>query len=149
VLQASICRQTQVALEASLQVLAEACCGTLRLPPSLIVHRHLGSVDLPRRPDGSPAAVLHPALQGADWRPLGGNDAVLLDAAGRTIRLDAVLPPALAGRDQSWPVFINEAAYDEKGIAFSLTSRESWPLMGDWRDALIALSQQLQRGLPL
>ena len=38
-----------------------------------------------------------------------------------------------------WPVFINEAAYGEKGIAFSLCRRERWPSEGSWLPALQAL----------
>ncbi|MFL0742564.1 MAG: aspartoacylase, partial [Prochlorococcus sp.] len=34
------------------------------------------------------------------------------------------------------PVFINEAAYFEKHIAMSLTSREVWPLAREWKGAL-------------
>jgi aspartoacylase len=42
-------------------------------------------------------------------------------------------------------VFINEAAYGEKGIAMSLTSRECWPVEPSWAAAL----QQLAAGLEL
>ena len=38
-----------------------------------------------------------------------------------------------------WPVFINEAAYEEKGIALSLTERQVWTVGGAWGNALIAL----------
>jgi len=136
VIQATICRQTQLALEAGLEVLAQARAGALTLPRQLAVHRHLGSVDLPRSQGGSPAALLHPALQGADWRPLGLHDAVMLKASGGPICLGEVLPPALAGQARYWPVFVNEAAYDEKGIAFALTRREEWSVHHGWCEAL-------------
>jgi aspartoacylase len=43
-------------------------------------------------------------------------------------------------------VFINEAAYGEKGIALSLTRREWLPCQGAWAEALTQLAQ---RGVPL
>lgn len=49
VLSAPIGHQTHLALETSLTVLAAARRGDLRLPPHLVVHAHLGSIDLPRR----------------------------------------------------------------------------------------------------
>ncbi|MFO8238251.1 MAG: aspartoacylase, partial [Prochlorococcaceae cyanobacterium] len=66
VIQAPICRQTQLALEAALAALAEARAGRLRLPEQLLVHRHLGSLDLPRAGGGSPLACIHPQLQHHD-----------------------------------------------------------------------------------
>jgi aspartoacylase len=36
-------------------------------------------------------------------------------------------------------VFVNEAAYGEKGIALSLTQRELWPVQHGWLEALQAL----------
>jgi len=145
VLQAAICRQTQLALEAVFAVLAAAASGQLCLPPELVVHRHLGSIDLPRHPDGTPAALLHPGLQGCDWQPLQPRDPVMVDGAGQVIALEAVLPPALAGRQRYWPLFINEAAYGEKGIAFSLTARECWALPAGAAAGLEQLAAQLRR----
>lgn len=149
VLRAAIAEQTRLALEAALAVLAAAAAGELRLPPQVVVHRHLGSVDLPRHGDGSPALLLHPALEGADWQPLRACDPVFSDGTGRTLNLEAALPPHLAGQDTYWPVFINEAAYGEKGIAFSLTTRESWTVQEAWLQELVSLSRRLQRGEPL
>jgi aspartoacylase len=39
----------------------------------------------------------------------------------------------------SIPVFINEAAYAEKHIAFSLTKREVWAMEPQWLQQLGAL----------
>jgi aspartoacylase len=59
------------------------------------------------------------------------------------------MPPHLPAQETYWPVFINEAAYGEKGIAFSLTTRESWPVPQLWLADLASLSRRLQRGAPL
>ena len=141
----AICRQTQLALEVGLEVLAEAAVGALRLPPQLQVHRHLASVDLPRDLAGAPAALLHPWLQGRDWQPVRPQDPVFIDSAQHSIALEAVLPLTVP----VWPVFVGEASYGEKGIAFSLTNKESWPSSDDWSAALSSLSSRLQRGEPL
>ena len=138
---ASICRQTQLALEACLVVLAEARAGRLRLPEALCVHRHCGSVDLPRHGDGTPAAALHPQRQHRDWRPLADGDPLFWCADGTVTRFapGTMTHPTGANPAARWPVFINEAAYGEKGIAFSLCVRERWPCEPGWIDALAAL----------
>lgn len=140
-LSASICRQTQLALEACLTVLAEARAGRLRLPEALWVHRHRGSVDLPRHGDGRPAAAVHPLRQHRDWRPLVPGDPLFWCTDGSVIRYGSEAMPQLAALDPAarWPVFINEAAYGEKGIAFSLCVRERWPCESAWVEALAAL----------
>jgi aspartoacylase len=40
-------------------------------------------------------------------------------------------------------VFINEAAYEEKGIALSLTEREEWVVDPAWGSALCTLAAGL------
>ncbi len=138
-----ICRQTHLALEAALGAIAAAWRGESRLPPRLVVHRHRGSLDLPRRGDGSPRACLDPRRQGRDWQPMRPGDPLFLGLDGQPIPY--VPSPALAG-ETVYPVFINEAAYGEKGIALSLTSREIWPVDPRWGEAF---SLALQRGEPL
>ena len=41
--------------------------------------------------------------------------------------------------ESQWPVFINEAAYGEKGIAFSLTERQRLACDPAWAQALADL----------
>ena len=60
--------------------------------------------------------------QGQDWQPLLSGDPLFLKADGSVIPYE--------GPDGRVPVFINEAAYGEKGIALSITEREVWPLEG-------------------
>ncbi len=137
---AAICRQSQLALEAALASLAEARSGQLRLPAALVVHRHCGSIDLPRGSDGEPTATLHPSLQGRDWQPLGPAAPIFSLADGGVLRLGDGLVPGGAGPSGThWPVFINEAAYGEKGIAFSLTQRQRLACDPAWSQALADL----------
>jgi aspartoacylase len=140
----AICRQTQLALEAALDTLAAAAAGCLRLPQGLQVHVHHGSLDLPRHSDGTPSAALHPLRHHRDWQPLQAGDPLFWRLDGRS---DGYEPTAAqAGSAAHWPVFINEAAYGEKGIALSLCSRERWVSDPSWAEALSAL---VQRSAPL
>ena len=156
VIQASICRHTQLALEAALAVLAAAREGRLRLPPRLLVHRHLGSLDLPRATDGTPLACIHPQRQDRDWRPIRSGDPLFLKPDGAAVgyRPSAELA-AVAARGELVPVFINEAAYGEKGIALSLTQREVLACPAGWAEALRSVAAGLRfagaqgRGGPL
>ena len=129
VLESRVVMQTQLALEACLQVLSEARSGLGHLPRALVVHRHLRSLDLLRDEHGQPSALLHPSLHGTDWRPLEAGAPWLRRADGTVLKL----PEDAA---HLTPVFINEAAYAEKRIALSLTRREVWPVLPTWMEAL-------------
>ncbi len=133
VLTARVIRQTRLALEESLKVLAAARQGACRLPRKLVVHRHRLSLDVPRHSDGSPAAVIHPQRQGRDWQPLSPGDPLFLAADGGSLPF---VPPEDHDGSPFWPVFINEAAYGEKGIALTLTQREVWMVEPAWLEAL-------------
>jgi aspartoacylase len=135
VVNASICRQTQLALEGALAVLAEARHGALALPQELVVHRHLRSLDLPRDGQGSPTAWVHGLRQDRDWQPMGPGDPLFETPDGTSLGWR----PAPGDPGRVWPVFINEAAYEEKGIALSLTLREVWPVASAWGEGLMAL----------
>ena len=129
VLDSRVVIQTQLALEACLQVLSESRSGLDLQPKSLVVHRHLRSLDLPRDEYGQPTALLHPFRQGTDWCPLQGGAPLMRRADGTVMDV----PDDAANL---MPVFINEAAYAEKRIALSLTQREVWPVLPDWMMAL-------------
>jgi aspartoacylase len=141
VLTAPLVRQTQLALEAALEQLALARAGRQSQPRSLVVHRHLGSLDLPRDAAGNPAALVHPRRQHRDWQPLRPGDPVFLSRSGETLAYE---PPEALGEEPVWPVFINEAAYGEKGIALGLTRREVWPVEPAWARDLQALCASLE-----
>ena len=132
VLDARVVRQTRLALQVCLRELAVARSGGGRDPHCLVVHRHLGSRDIPRDAGQGPAALLHPQLQGQDWRPLHCDDPLFERPNGQAIAMEA-------SGEQLFPVFINEAAYAEKRIAFSLTRREVWPIDPSWGAALADL----------
>lgn len=131
---ATIYRQTTLALRMALALLAEACAGGVRLPRRLVVHRHLRSLDLPRDATGTAQATVHPQRLGRDWQPLRRGEPLFERWDGTAIAWQ----PGPLDPETVWPVFINEAAYEEKGIALSLTQRETWTVEKDWSSALLA-----------
>ena len=128
-LDARIVRQTRLAVEACLSALSEARGGVGRTPCQLVVHRHLSSRDLPRNPDGQPSALVNPACLDRNWMPSAPTASLFQTAAGGELSVDLPCEASAA-------VFINEAAYAEKGIAMSFTAREVWPVEPTWRSAL-------------
>jgi aspartoacylase len=140
VVRAEIVEQTRLALEETLAVLAIARQRRLSLPGELVVHRHLRSLDLPRAADGQVRGIVHPWLQDRDWRPLTSGDPLFLLDDGAVV---AYRDEWAAVDGPVCPVFVNEAAYREKGIALSLTERECWPCASAWGDALESLAVNL------
>ena len=141
VLTALLVRQTQLAVEETLAQLALARAGRQPQPRALVVHRHLGSLDLPRDAAGTPLALVHPQRQHRDWQPMRPGDPLFVDRSGAPV---PYTPPAGLEGEPVWPVFINEAAYGEKGIALGLTRREVWPVEPAWAEALHALCAALE-----
>ena len=128
-----ICQQTALGVASLLDLLSAAFRAPLRLPAQMVIHRHLRSLDLPRDAEGRPTACLHPERPRGDWRPLHHGDPLFLDPAGKTINFTGGDPGSLS------TVFSNEAAYQEKQIALSLTRREQLPTSPGWALALTAL----------
>jgi aspartoacylase len=62
-------------------------------------------------------AFVHPRLQDADYQPLQLGDPIFQSLDGETLVYEGEAPV--------YPVFVNEAAYYEKAIAFSVTRRET------------------------
>jgi aspartoacylase len=77
---------------------------------------HVESVDFPRDDRDRIRAFVHEELQDRDFQPLEVGAPLFQGLDGETVRYQG--EPGLC------PVFINEAAYYEKRIAFSLTRRE-------------------------
>ena len=85
VLSPAICRQSELGLEVLLDVLEKAAAGQLNLRRHLQIHRHLGSIDLPRDNHGQPCACLHPQRLCGDWQELQAGDPLFQHADGTTI----------------------------------------------------------------
>ena len=89
--------------------------GALTEPPAETpVFHHLE--DVPFTQDGDcPDPVIHRDLEGKSYQPMERGEPVFIGSNGRVV--------GYSGPENACAVFINEAAYYEKGIAFSLTRR--------------------------
>ncbi len=127
-LDASIVQKTSFVLESCLEEISKVRASTEKYPERIVVHRHLGSLDLPRGGDGIPKACLHKDLQGSDWFPIQKGSPLFVYPNGSVERY--------FGEDNVVPVFINEAAYAEKGISMSFAIKEFWSLESSWKSSL-------------
>ncbi|WP_193197139.1 aspartoacylase [Nostoc sp. MG11] len=82
---------------------------------TLIMYQHLSVVDYPKKEDGAIFGMIHPKLQDRDYQALNPGDPIFLTFDDETIFYQ--------GKSTVWPIFINEAAYYEKGIAMCLTQK--------------------------
>ncbi|XP_047373114.1 N-acyl-aromatic-L-amino acid amidohydrolase (carboxylate-forming) [Sciurus carolinensis] len=79
------------------------------------VYRNLGSEDFPRTEDGDLAGIVHPQLQDRDYEPLQPGAPIFQKFSGEDVRYE--------GHATVYPIFINEAAYYEKHVAFLRTEK--------------------------
>lgn len=82
----------------------------------LTIYQHLNFIDYPRNQNGEIQAMVHPQLQFKDYQPLHSGEPMFLTLDHQAI--------AYTGKSTVYPVFINEAAYYEKGIAMCLTEKQ-------------------------
>lgn len=82
---------------------------------TLIVYDHLSDVNYPKKQDGTIFGMIHPELQDKDYQALNPGDPIFITFDDQTIVYEGTTV---------WPIFINEAAYYEKGIAMCLTQRQ-------------------------
>ncbi|KAM6158109.1 N-acyl-aromatic-L-amino acid amidohydrolase (carboxylate-forming) [Rhynchocyon petersi] len=78
-------------------------------------YRIVSPVDFPRTEDGDLAGTVHPQLQDRDFEPLQPGMPIFQMFNGKDVLYDR--------KTTLYPVFINEAAYYEKGIAFVQTEK--------------------------
>jgi aspartoacylase len=83
---------------------------------SLTVYKSIGVIDYPRNEAGEIQAMIHPQLQFRDYEPLHPGDPMFF-----TFTEEEIL---YQGNSTVYPIFINEAAYYEKGIAMHISEKE-------------------------
>ena len=118
VLDARRFQQTEELVHRILDYLDAVNCNLVQAasPSSLMIYQSIESIDYPRTPTGELDAMIHPQRQGKDYEPLEAGDPLFLTFSGETIVYE--------GRSIVFPIFINEAAYYEKGIAMTLTEKQ-------------------------
>ena len=132
---AQIFRQTRELLRLALDWVEErnraAAAGTLAKPAVLRGYQRVAVVPYPRDDAGRPLALVHDALQGRDYCAVRPDTPVFSRSSdGADLRLaDVMTPPPTHSRRRRWweprgpplhALFVNEAAYYEKDIAFAL-----------------------------
>lgn len=83
---------------------------------TLTLYESIGVIDYPRNEEGEIQAMIHPQLQFRDYEPLNLGEPIFVTFEGKEIFYE--------GESTVYPVFINEAAYYEKGIAMHLTQKQ-------------------------
>ena len=133
---AQIFRQTRELLRLALDWVEErnraAAAGTLKPKPAVLRgYQRVAVVPYPRDDAGRPLALVHDALQGHDYCAVRPDTPVFSRSSdGADLRLaDVMTPPPTHSRRRRWweprapplhALFVNEAAYYEKDIAFAL-----------------------------
>ncbi|MFQ4139118.1 aspartoacylase [Nodosilinea sp. PGN35] len=123
-LQADLFHKTTAILQTTLDYLDHHNQGTSAVAPptDLVLYRYSGTLDYPRTPQGDLLATIHPHRQGQDYAPLAPGDPLFLTFAGMVV--------PYSGSAVTYPVFINEAAYYEKGIALCTTQKQQISVAG-------------------
>ena len=113
-LDAALYLRTQTLLRTLLAALSQAAQAQPDPPPmtEFITYTIENTLDYPRHTDGSLAAMVHPQRQGRDYQPLQPGDPLFMSFTGESL--------AYQGETGLCPVFVNEQAYYEKGIALML-----------------------------
>jgi succinylglutamate desuccinylase len=116
IVDADLLGRTEQIVMAGLDFVDRLNLGTLpELPRDVVVYQAIESVDFPRDAQGELIGMIHPRLQGRDYQALNPGDAMFV-----TFNEDRV---DYLGDRTVYPVFVNEAAYYEKGIAMVLTEQ--------------------------
>jgi succinylglutamate desuccinylase len=116
VLNADLFQKTEILIHTILDYLEQHNRNEVMvLNHSLMLYRYLEAIDYPRNEHGEIQAMIHPQLQFRDYEALRPGDAMFVTFDGGTIKY--------SGTAIVYPVFINEAAYYEKGIAMCLTEK--------------------------
>ncbi|MEO1433030.1 MAG: aspartoacylase [Cyanobacteria bacterium J06633_8] len=120
ILDAKLFQETEKLIYAILDFIeAEKKGQSLAVPPSFTYYSAIGTVDFPRNEQEEIKAMIHPQLQFQDYQPLHPGNPMFVTFDGEEIFYQ--------GDEIVYPVFINEAAYYEKGIAMYFTRAVTVP----------------------
>lgn len=119
-LNAQIYQQTRSMTELALDYIERYNQNDLpSLPTQLDVYQFDRKVDLPKTAGGELDGMVHEQLQGSDFQPLRKGDPIFRTFAGEEIFFQ---PP---DDEVYYPAFINEAAYYDKLVGFSLLKKRA------------------------
>jgi aspartoacylase len=116
VLNATLFQQTEALVYSILDFVEAYNQGKqLVIKNTLTIYQTTHQIDYPRNEDGEVQAIIHHRLQFRDYEPLYPEEPIFLSFAGEEI--------VYQGDCVAYPVFINEAAYYEKGVAMWITKQ--------------------------
>ena len=101
----------------------------VKIPNQMTVYVHDKSIDYPRGVDLNIEGLIHPDRLNKDWELLKKGDPLFINLNGKTINYGE--------NKEVYPVFIGEAAYREKNIAMSFTTKESINCSKGWIDNFV------------
>lgn len=115
VLRHDIFNQTESLVRDVLEFLSLQKCGELvAFDENIYCYEVIDSIDYPRDEDGELNGMVHGHLQEKEFKSLVNGDPLFYLFDGKTLNYEG---------EEAWPIFINEAAYYEKGIAMVLTKK--------------------------
>jgi succinylglutamate desuccinylase len=121
VLDAELFLQTEQLIYAILDYIEALNQGKpLSTSSKLTVYQAIEQIDYPRDETGELQAFIHPQRQFRDYEPIHPDDPMFLTFTGEEMRYQ--------GESTVYPIFVNEAAYYEKGIAMILTAKHQLEL---------------------
>jgi succinylglutamate desuccinylase len=93
----------------------------MNIPATVNLYQAIESIDYPRNGQNELMAMIHPDRQGQDYQAMAPKSPLFMNFQGETIlaKNDCII----------FPVFINEAAYYEKGIAMMITEKRNVSLL--------------------
>jgi aspartoacylase len=117
VLDADLFQKTEELIYEILDYVESRNQGSIQLQTNMLtLYNYIGAIDYPRNESGEIIGMIHPQLQFRDYEPLHPGDPIFLTFDGKAI--------AYKGESTIYPVFINEAAYYEKGVAMCFTEKQ-------------------------
>jgi aspartoacylase len=116
ILDANFFNKTEELIYAILDYLEEYNQGKRpQINSDLTLYQYVGIIDYPRNEKGEIQGMIHPQLQGKDYESLNPGEPIFLTFDNQIMTYQ--------GESTVYPIFINEAAYYEKGIAMCLTEK--------------------------
>ncbi|UJB71143.1 aspartoacylase [Acaryochloris sp. 'Moss Beach'] len=117
-LQADLLQKTEILVYEILDYVVLHNRNAIEIENTLLtVYEYVNSIDYPRSNEGVMIAMIHPQLEGQDYKALNSGDPIFMTFDGEIITYQ--------GRLTVYPVFVNEVAYYEKKVAMSLTRKKS------------------------
>uniref|UniRef100_H2Y3S1 Aspartoacylase n=1 Tax=Ciona intestinalis TaxID=7719 RepID=H2Y3S1_CIOIN len=123
VLRADIFDLQEKAVKLSLAFLDKFNNGDIFNPCEIVTYTQFKKVDFPRDHEGNIAGMIHLDLQDRDWQSVSGSSMVFRTFQGDNVTLEDVVKIPDEIKDLVYPVFVNEASYYEKDLAFWLTKK--------------------------